>query len=213
MKLDCIIDTCSCIYLGQSAFRQRNLLLYLHERVNLYYSKEVSLEIEDHFDKGIPSFLLKKGKFIHLPKRYINDEYEKRVVGEVLLSRVSGGNKGEIDNFIISVDLAHHIKKNGVVFITDDDNALNGNLKGWIEAFPSIKIWNSFDVILYLYAEKIIPSKDFALDLIRDLFAHTAPKDIINGNDGNLKEATRKKFRERLTQYNDRVDRVSRVLF
>ena len=205
MKVNCIIDTCSCIYLSNAEFRQKSLLKYLFDTATLNYSKEVSLEIRDHADKGLPPFIQKESLKVSTLKYSIN-EYERRMLGKVLVSRHKGGNKGEIDNFLLSVDQLHHIKKNSTIFITDDEKALNGNLLGWLDSFPAIKVWTSYEVILFLYAEKIIPSKDIAVDLVRQIIYFTAPKLADRSQD------TTNKLTRLLALYNKRIDNIATLL-
>jgi len=163
------------------------------------------LEIRDHSDKGIPQFIQRDSLKLNTVKHSMN-EYERRMLGKVLPSRRSGGNKGEIDNFLLAVDQVHHIKKNSSIFITDDENALNGNLNGWVEAFPAIKIWSSYEVILFLYSEKIIPSKDIALDLLKQLIATKAPRPA------DRSEKTTNKLIKILAVYNKRIENISQLL-
>jgi hypothetical protein len=204
MKLNCIIDTCSCVYLSIANFQQKSLLKHLSDNVNINFSKEVSLEISDHKDKGLPKFIQNK-KLILKPIRHSIEEYETRLIGKVLPSRRKKGNKGEIDNFVVSIDQVHHIKKGVIIFITDDTNAINGNLNIWMESFPGLKYWSSYDVVLYLYAEKVIPSKDIASDMIKDIIATSSPK----GAERTL--AVTKKYTNIFKIYTQRIDYISKI--
>lgn len=174
MRFSCLIDTCSCIYLGQAEFQQKTLLKYLYDITKLIYSNEVSLEIRDHKKEGIPDFIdntrLRLG-----PRKMSISMYEKKMLGKTLPSRKKGGNKGELNNLIIALDQIHHLKLNTSIFITDDKNAINGLLSGWLAAYPSIRLWTSFEVLLFLYAESIIPSIDIAYDLLQQLISIKAP--------------------------------------
>lgn len=174
MTINCIIDTCSCICLSNSEFNQKTLLELLHKKVSLNYSKEIHVELRDHKDKNLPKFIHDE-RLRKKTRKYPMDEYERRMLGNVLISRVKKGDKGEIDNFLLSVDQIHHTKINSLIFITDDKKALRGVLADWITCFPAIKIWSSFEVILYLYAESVIPSKDIAVEKIKDIIFFTAP--------------------------------------
>src|ERR1700722_17860595 len=131
MKLNCIIDTCSCLCLDNAGFQQNSLLKYLNDTSSPNYSNEVHVELRDHSDKGLPQFIHDKKRRLG-PIKFTMNEYERRMIGKVLTSRASGNNKGEVDNFIVSVDQLHHFKKNSVIFITDDKKALRGILSDWI---------------------------------------------------------------------------------
>src|ERR1700727_1236965 len=160
MKIDCIIDTCSCIILSNSEFRQASLLTHLNHRTNFNFSNEVFLELKDHRKgKNLPTFLFQGNKVVS-PRKYSTSTYETRIIGKTLVSRAHGNNKGEIDNYAVSVDQIHHLKSKPMIYITDDKKAKNGFLKDVSPAFPAISIWSSFDVVLFLYADNTIPSKE-----------------------------------------------------
>lgn len=204
MKLNCIIDTCSCVYLNRVEFRQKTLLRHLFENVNICVSKEVSLEIDNHSGTGLPKFIQKKNLIVS-PVKYKMDDYETRMLGTTLTTRVKKGNKGEIDNFIVAVDQVHHVKKGAMVYITDDKKAINGSLDTWMDAFPSIRCWSSYDVVLFLYAENIIPSKDIAVDMIKDVNAIIIP-DFVPKN-----EKTTIELIKILAAYNKRIANISQI--
>lgn len=204
MKLNCIIDTCSCIYLSNAEFRQKSLLKHLYDNVNICVSKEVNLEIIEHKDKGLPTFIQSK-KLIIKPHRYSIDKYETKMMGKVLPTRRKKGNKGEVDNFIVAIDQVHQIKRGTLIYITDDSNALNGNLNGWMDAFPAVKHWSSYDVVLYLYAENIIPSKDIAVEMIKDVIAASAPRLTERNEELTIK------FTKILKTYNNRIEHISQI--
>jgi hypothetical protein len=156
MKLNCIIDTCSSITLSNISIFQKAVLKFFNDKANLNYCKEVGVELRDHKEKNLPAFILNRQRVQSL-KKFSIEEYEKNMIGRVLISRARKGDKGEIDNFLLSVDQVHEIKKNNVIYITDDKKALGGILKNWLLSFPTISVWTSFEVILYLYAEGVIP--------------------------------------------------------
>jgi len=123
-----------------------------------------------------------------------------------LLSRQKNANKGEVDNFIVSIDQLHEINKNSVVFITDDEKALRGILSEWLQAFPAISIWSSYEVVLYLYAQNSIPSKDIALEMIQEIIAFTAPNPIDRSEKTTEKLITLKK------KYFNRIEKIQTML-
>lgn len=202
MKLNCIIDTCSCVNLSNSEFRQKSLLYYLNNKASLNYSREVHLELRDHKDKNLPHFIYANGRALSVQKNSI-PEYERRMMGTTLVSRKKKGNKGEINNLIVSIDQIHHVKKNSIVLISDDDN---GTVSDWVDSFPLIKTWTSFDVVLYLYAEKIIPSKDIAFEMIRGIISFTSPP-VANRSPKTTEKVTRI-----LSTYTKRIENINKIL-
>lgn len=206
MKLNCIIDTCSCVFLSNAEFKQKNLLKYLNDAANLSYSPEVHKEITDHYkkgDKGLPTFI--KDKRFKIPtKRWNIETYQNKMLGKNLPSRKRKGNRGEIDNFLLSLDLMHHIQKGGIVYITDDKKAINGVIGEWLPAFPGIQYWSSYDVILFLYAKSIIPSKDIAFDMVRDL------NSVARLEEG-ISEDLNMRLQKLLKDMNNKIEKVSRI--
>jgi hypothetical protein len=92
--------------------------------------------------------VLSRANKIHFFSKSTEAEYEQKLVAKVLPSPSS--NKGEIDNFAVAIDL-FMIGKIGLVFLTDDENALRGCLNELIPAFPICQMWSSLDVVLFLY--------------------------------------------------------------
>jgi len=111
-----------------------------------------------------------------------------------------------VDNFIVSVDQLHHIKKNSVIFITDDKKALRGILSDWLTAFPGIKIWTSYEVVLYLYAENVIPSREIAMEMIQTIISFTAPKP------SDRSEKTTEELIIIRKNYSKRIETISKLL-
>jgi hypothetical protein len=203
MKLNCIIDTCSYINLGSSSFGSKTLLGCLYNHVKLKYPTEVNNEIVDHYNNELPSYLRRRRGILN-PSKYTTNNYETRMLGRVLPIRRVGGNKGEVDCFLLAIDQIHHFKSAGVILITDDLNAQRGILNEWIESFPALKIWNSLDVILFLYAEKVIPSSDIATDMLKYIVAQSAPP---------LAQRTQQKTQEMIKSvilYKSRLDKISK---
>jgi len=153
MKLTCIIDACSYIYLEESDFRATigdndySLLNLLDEVVTIKYSPEVNREITRHIS-STSADVLSRGNKIHSFRKLTEAEYEQRLVAKVLSYPLP--NKGEIDNLAVAIDL-FMMGKTGLVFITDDDNALRGCLSELMPAFPICQVWNSLDAVLFLY--------------------------------------------------------------
>jgi len=132
VKLRCIIDTSSCICLSNAEFSQKTLLAHFKNFADIGYCKEVSIELRDHKDKNLPSFLFDRRSKIKTTK-FSMDQYEIRMLSKVLPSRKAKGNKGEIDNFLLSVDQSYHIKLGPIIFLTDDNSAVKGVLADWLK--------------------------------------------------------------------------------
>lgn len=206
MNIECVIDTCSCIILSNSEFQQQSLLRHLATRSNLVFSNEVLLELRDHrISKNLPALLF-QGNKVRGTRKYSIDAYETRIIGKILVSRDHGNNKGEIDNFAVAIDQINHLKQRALIYITDDKKAMNTFLKELGPAFPTISIWTSFDVVLFLYADNIIPSKDIALDMIQSLIAYTAPKPA------DRSEKTTDELQRLKQSYTKRIESISKLL-
>ena len=206
MKINCIIDTNSCVYLSKVLYLQKSLLKHLSTKANLNYSPEVSKELIDHRPKGIETLMYKANNKT-TTARFTIDNYEVRMIVKKSPSRQPTGNKGEIDNFVLSVDQIHHVKKNSIMFITDDKKAMNGVLSDWLGVFPVISFWNSFDVILYLYGEGIIKTRDDAFGLIRSVISISAPK----VTDRSEKYTTT--ITKTYSEYGFKLDQVKKLIF
>ena len=160
--------------MSNALFNKKTLLQYLNTTADLNYSPEVEKELRDHRSKNLPTFIYHRKRKLSTA-RFTMNEYERRMIGKVLESRKKNGDKGEVDNLILAIDQTHHFKKNTITFICDDEKALNGVLKDWLLSFPVINVWTTYEVILHLYAEKIIPSKDIAVELVKEVISFTSP--------------------------------------
>ena len=203
MKFNCVIDTSSSIYLYRVHYNRKPLLTYLKSVVNLVISSEVSKEMTDHFIEGMPT-IQERQKYITTVRRHSMPEYERRLFGRTYAAREK--NKGEIDNFVVAIDQMHHFRKIGFIFLTDDANCLRGILKDCMESFPTVRIWTSYEVVLFFYIEGIIPSIDLANDAIADLISSTAPALAARSQ-----EFTQKLIKLR-ADYNSRLKTISKIL-
>jgi len=179
MKLTCIIDACSYIYLNECDFRATigendySLLNLLDHVVTIKYSHEVSREISRHLSSTSVEVLARSNK-IHAFRKLTEAEYEQKLVAKVLSYPLH--NKGELDNLAVVIDF-FLMGKTGLVFLTDDDNALRGCLRELLPAFPICQVWSSLDAVLFLYLN-LYKSKKFKLtykmakNAIQDLLAY-----------------------------------------
>jgi len=215
MKPNCIIDTNSMIYLNNASSGRMHLLKELKNCVSLKFCNEVHLEIVDHYYDGMPGFLSRL-RHVDSPKRFKMDEYERKMLGNVLPSRERKGNKGEINSFLLAVDKIHHLKITPIILITDDLKALNGHMNSWLRAFPSIKIWSSFDVILFLYAERILGSISYAEESLRLLISTMNPRKKMNfeptPEDEEVMELHRRRITLKLQEYRKLLSHIQQII-
>jgi hypothetical protein len=207
MKFEFIIDACSFINLGaiQVGNSGESLLDLIQRSGKISIVGEVDKEIYDHYSRNLPSYLRRR-RHVKSTNRMKIGVYEKIIAGSVQVSRKSK-NKGEVDSFALAIDLHSYSKVTSLVFLSDDENAKNGVLRDWIAAFPGILVWSSYDLVLYLYAIGLVPSKDLANSLIRDVFTENAPP---------LKERTDKftqKGFEIVQKNNSKIENIFRLCY
>ncbi|OAD19736.1 hypothetical protein THIOM_004611 [Candidatus Thiomargarita nelsonii] len=150
-----------------------SLLKLLDEVVTIKYSPEVSREITRHLSSTSDN-VLSRGNKIHSFSKFTEAEYEQKLVTKILPS--PSPNKGEIDNLAVAIDL-FMMGKTGLVFLSDDENALRGCLNELIPAFPICQVWSSLDAVLFLYLslyknKKFQLSCETAKEAIQDLLAY-----------------------------------------
>lgn len=203
-----IIDASSYINLSSFEYRFGDLLSTLSKEVTLRYSSTVNQEVARHWKKKLPDNLERSAK-IHYPKQYEIEEYE-----EILFDKVTLGtqNKGEKHNFSIALDLFLNQKKSNLVFLIDDEMALKGILQEARKTFPIIKIWNSFDVVLYLF---LLKKNTFPIEVakraIRQIYKQTLPT---IPPEGRLSETFKDKMRKKeksLTNYLKYLNRIQKL--
>jgi hypothetical protein len=165
------------INLNAVEYRFGTLLNMLEKEVVLRYSSTVNQEIAG--DSNPKPDSLKRSAKIHPLKKYSQSEYESRLFDEI--SQTSR-NKGEKDNFAVAPDLFFTKKQNNLIFLTDDENAVEGALKEVKNAFPLITFWNSFDTVLFLYflGKKNFPfemAEKAVADLHKQMLPHASQPD------------------------------------
>ncbi|GEM_PF-1959682 len=200
-----IIDASSYINLSTVEHRFLNtdtLLDAFGEEVILRYSSTVNQEISSHWDNNMPDSLKRSAK-IHQLEKYGQGEYEKRLFDDI--SQTSR-DQGEKDNFAVALDLFFIQKKMNLVFLTDDDKAISGCLNEVKDAFPIIKIWNSFDAVLFLYSLK---RKDFFMEA-----AENALQDLHKLTTSDNEKTDPRKMSERLkklARYKKYLERIEKL--
>jgi len=210
MKATCFIDASSYIYLTQDdKYVGETLLSLLSKEVTIRFCNEVNLEISRHSNSNMPSAEKRMSKVYNLNGfKRVNtyEEYESRLFDSI--SKIGDKNRGEKHNLVAALDfdLCKKGRTGGIIFLTDDQKAVKTVLEEQLGAFPILNIWDSFDVILFLYFR----NKDFTFDI-----AGAAFRDINATLAKNLSPETKlKKTQERLKKfevYNKRLSRVKKI--
>ena len=204
MKFTCIVDACSFINLNHcTIFKDNNVLKLLIKNTEVIFSPTVNSEIKNHYNRSMPHLSARR-RYVYRTGKCSQHEFERRVFGAVL--RPTERNRGERDNFCLILDQFVHYRKGGLVFLTDDENAIRGVLKDKIDAFPVYHLWCSHDVIIYLYLLKEIPTKEYALDAIREIDNIIAPR-----NSDTTPEKTQLKLK-RFSKYMQNNELIHNVI-
>ena len=172
LNFTCFVDASSYINLSLEEYNSGTLLDLLHQRVNVKYSPEVYSEINRHRNNNMPSQHSMANKVYRTQKLNYDDYHD-------LFFKDSGRQNdiGEKENLISLVDKYLDNKVKGLVFLSDDVKAIDNILNEAIYSFPIFQVWSSFDVVLYLYIDHKLITKDMAESAIRDLNANMATDD------------------------------------
>ncbi len=154
MKTTCIIDASSYINLNLMVTRLYNLFILFSNNVTIKFSKTVKNEIMRYYrekKKKIKIKLdpVKLDNHVHKSEKYPIKTYEKKLFNKVL--EKDEHNLGEKHNLAIIIDLFLINKNNNLIYIIDDFASLRGCLNPQINSFPIYRIWNSLDVVLFVY--------------------------------------------------------------
>jgi len=208
MKFTCFIDASSYINLSidDCYLNGKTLLNILESHTTIKFSSKVNYEISRHHNPKMPSSLSRSSKVYRLSHRRIGTyiKYEENLFD--IVSTSTGNNIGEKHNLAALIDCYLQNKTKGLIYLTDDQKALRGILNEPISSFPICQIWNSFDVILYLYLENKHFDVDIAKSAVRTLNA------IISKNQNPQTDP--RKTQERLKvfkDYNIRLDRIKKI--
>lgn len=111
-------------------------------------------------------------------------------------------NAGERRNFCATVDLVRKDECRHVIFLIDDERAVEGFLRNAFNTFRVACIWNSLDFVLYLYIRhKRSMSLPLAKNVVRDVISNFT-KDAANIS----------KLQWKLTDYHMRLETISFAL-
>ena len=205
MKYTCFIDACSYVNLvhDDCYVNGKTLLDLLGKETTLRFSNEVNNEIARHYTNLMPTSSQRSSKVYRLKKGKIKTykEYENRLFDEI--SKPRDKNRGEKHNLAAIIDSFIVEKKIGLIYLTDDNNALRGVLSKSINCFPGYQIWNSYDVILFLYIRHKHFIKDFAESAIRNITAEFAKN--------STPQTSHQKTEERIKIFRMYMDRLNRI--
>jgi hypothetical protein len=90
--------------------------------------------------------------------------------------------------------------------LTDDYKAIRNILSPQIKAFPLYQIWNSFDVIIFLYIDHKIFSKELAIAALKQLNSE------LTVDDPKMSKSKTKLVQERLETYFEKIEIISKIL-
>lgn len=210
MKSTCFIDASSYIYLTQNDnYIGETLLSLLNKEVTVKFCNEVNLEISRHSNSNMSS-IDKRRNSVHKINGYKRiktyKEYELRLFDSI--SESGENNRGEKHNLIAALDF--DLKKNGrsggIIFLTDDRKATKNVLEEQLNSFPIFNVWDSYDVILFLYLRNKHFTSDIAVAAFRDINATLARYLSPQTRDKIIQERL-KKFKI----YNQRLNRVRMI--
>ncbi len=209
MKFTCFIDASSYINLthDDSYLNGKTLLDLLSEITTIKFCSEVNFEISRRSNSLTPNVEKRKSNVYFLKYKKIKTykEYESRLYDSI--SKKGDKNIGERQNLAVTIDCYLNKKIKGLIFLTDDKKAVNGILDEALTSFPILNIWNSFDVILFLYLENRHFTIDIAKGAVRSLNAEIAK--------GSSSNTDHKKTQKRIKIFRDyyvRLDRVKRLI-
>jgi hypothetical protein len=210
MKSTCFIDASSYIYLTQNDnYTGESLLSLLSKEITIKFCNEVNQEISRHSNSIMPPIDKRRNNVYKLNgykriKTY--KEYEIKLFDSI--SEYGESDRGEKQNLAAALDfdLLKKGRTGGIVFLTDDQKATENVLQEQLGAFPIFNVWDSFDVILFLYLRNKYFTSDLAIAAFRDINA-TLAKYL-------SPETKERKVQERIKKfklYNDRLNRVGKI--
>lgn len=201
--ITCFIDASSYINLSNLEFFQGNLLELLDKTIILRYCSEVNFEISKHSTPNMPDALKRSSK-VYRYTTYTNDDYELKFFDNVRTR--AQGDKGERDNLLAAFDFYFQEKQAITVFLTDDLSALKNHLGTVLNSFPFLKIWTSFDAILFLYINKKLPTSEIAKNVLNNLNSVIATDNVMMDHEKTEARIKRRK------QYTTFIERVFKIL-
>lgn len=205
MKFTCFIDTCSYVNLAQDDcyLNGQTLLDLFHKEVTVKYSHEVNNEISRHYTTLMPESAKRQSRVYKIQHKRIKTfkEYEDRLFDQVSVS--GDKNRGEKHNLAALIDSFITENKIGLIYLTDDDNAIRGVLNESLNSFPVCQVWNSFDVVLFLFMNCKHFGKDFAKSAIKDISAILLQ--------GHTPQTSHQKTNERIKIYKSYIDKLERI--
>ena len=235
MKVLCIVDTCSLIYLSEIELANKSLHRWLWDEFDVTYSRAAWNEIQNQMGKmGQSERGFKREWSQHIWRLSTMPtcesalfappffrEIETRMCGQCKrpfwksqpfepdLDREE--DRGERHNCCVALDaiLTKHCQQ--IIFLTDDDRAIRDYVAPVFDVFPLGSIWSSHDLVLYLFMRhrRHIPQKA-AKNAIQDVVAKATQ--ALRGQPEERVQKAKSKWMKKHAAYQRKVERVDQVL-
>jgi len=235
VKILCVVDTCSLIYLSEIELANKSLHHWLWDEFDVAYSQAVWDEIQNHMGKMGYSERGFKRKWsrctwpLSTMSTCESALFAPPFSREIETGRCRqckrpfwksqpfepdlGGEKdrGERHNCCVALDAILTNRYQQIIFLTDDDRAIRDYIAPVFDVFPLGSIWSSRDLVIYLFTRhrKRIP-QDAAKNAIQDVVAKAIRS--LRGQPEEMINEARNKWIERRTVYQRKVEHVDQVL-
>lgn len=202
-----IIDTNSLSHLSEIEINREKPNLWLWKYFDINTCRTVKNEFSKNINKAssgsrvinrkLDKFILNDRHKSKIEKHWITKYYYKK--------SLSKEDEGERHLATSIVEYSFYKKFTQIILVTDDQKAIKTFLNDIKQDILFGEIWNTLDLIIYLYFIKRDFSKDAAKSVIRDIGSQTSYpyKKYCEGNeseaDGRIKM---------LKDYTNRIDRI-----
>jgi hypothetical protein len=202
-----IIDTNSLSHLSEVEINREKSHRWLWK----YFDIRTCRTIKNEFSKNINQATA-SSKVINkrLDKIIIADKYKEQIESRWLTKyyykkSLSKEDEGQTHLATSIVELSYYKKFTQIILVTDDQKAINTFLNDVKEDILFGEIWNTLDLIIYLYFIKRDFSKEAAKSLIRDIGSQSSYpfKKYCKKNDTEADGRI-----NLLSDYNNKIDRI-----
>lgn len=174
----CMVDANSYFYMRITELNNSKTLWdYLADSQKVCFSNIVNSELNKNDRKFVKYYQITPPEVIKRQNKHkYNFKRNQTKLTQALFNetiKVGDKDGGEKANWVAAIDAYFQSKQ--LAYISDEDKAIgnslkqrDGFLKDQIATFPFFPVWNTFDTILYLYAQQIL-TFDLAEDAIRGL--------------------------------------------
>jgi len=213
----CVIDACSYIYLNQHSFtiggKDYTLFSLLDQLITIRQSETVGQEMLRHSNKiAYPEDDIKRNNRNYKFKRPLKD-YDDLLFNSTINS--SSNDAGEKANLAVCIDMLNLKNNRQIVFLSDDLKALedDNNVKKIYDAFPYFPIWNSMDVILFIYYSDKHFNYNLAEQTLQDLISfHNKLSRIVLEAQRNREEIDNDAFSQKVEKLHKRQQK-NKILY